>query len=187
MTVRSGLKHHTLLNTSTPSLTKSGKVEDKMNQTKATQFRELDMSGLSQDQQTILRDYMSPVEGSPYYGDVAQLMIDFMKNPEGFRPSDHAMRSAYVDFVVRRFDDGYMPDGREVRFPTQIRTEEIDKNRLKDVRVNVEYGYSSTLGRYAAIVALYADAQKDEKSEWEKVRSGGVAFSLDKWVERLSV
>ncbi|MBN1617735.1 hypothetical protein JW887_00125 [Candidatus Dojkabacteria bacterium] len=152
----------------------------------ANTFRGLDLAGLSPEQVNIVKDYMSPHEGKDYYSPHASFILDYLRHPEQYRPTEFAYRSAYCDFVVRRFDEGKLP-GRDytVLFPTEISYDEIDFDRLQNVQVSLEYGYSSTLGKNSAVKELTAQARKDTDSAWEDMRSGGVAFSLEDWVEKI--
>jgi hypothetical protein len=157
-----------------------------MKKTNKTLFSILTKANLSNEQIKIIEDSTKKQTGDSYLKKETQLMINFMKNPEKFKPTDHAMKRAYVNLVVRRYDKGYLPDGRYIIFPTQIKTETIDWDRLKNVEVKLEYGYSSTLGKKGAIICVYADTRKDTASEWERGRSGGVAFTLEDWIEKKS-
>ncbi len=142
------------------------------------------LRGLDEKQKLALVDYMYSRTGCNHYGRMAKTMIDFLKHPDDFVPNDFTMRSAYVDFVIRRFDDQKIPDGRRILFPNDITTDEIDLNRLKDVAVEVGYRYSSTLRREAAVVIISGYVRKDLSSEFERRWSGGVTFSLDDFVQR---
>jgi hypothetical protein len=140
-------------------------------------FESLDVNGLKPDQKQLLRDYMEAHEGQEYYGKRAQFMIDFLRNPGEFEPTDFAKCSAFCDFVLRRFDQKYV-------WRNQVKLEGIDWERLQNVGVDVVFRYSSTLGKESAVKVLRAEARKDQESEWEKMQSGGVAFLLEDWVQK---
>lgn len=144
---------------------------------KASTFDSLKLDGLSFEQKTLLRDYMSPHEGVRYYAQRAQLMIDFLRNPDSFKPSDQANCSSYCDFVLRHFD------GKMI-WPIQVKPSDIDWERLQNVSVHVVFEYSSTADRRCPVVVNEADARKDSTSPWEHFSSGGIAFSLDDWVQK---
>lgn len=134
-------------------------------------------------------------------------MRKFLLNPKDFVPTDVAKRTAYVDLVVRKYDkgivkrpltatvcrferepatthDGEIVNQADVLFQSEIRNDEIDWDRLRNVRVEVDYDYSSTMGRECAVVVINAEARKDNSSYWEEGRSGGIAFSLEDWVQK---
>jgi|GEM_PF-4666700 len=141
-------------------------------------------TGLKEEQKLALRDSLSPLEGARYYGKHAQTMIDFFKHPKDFVPTDHSLKMAYRDFVVRGFDGGCLPDGRSILFSDELSIDDIDRARMKDVGVKVEYRYSSTLGKKAAVVSIYANVTKNDGESWERMRSGGVAFILSDFIKR---
>ncbi len=143
----------------------------------ASTFDSLQLNGLSYEHKTLLRDYMSPHEETGYYAQWAQLMIDFLRNPNSFKPSDQANCSSYCEFVLRHFD------GKMV-WPIQVNPSDIDWERLRNVSVHVVYEHSSTAGRRCPVIVNEADARKDQSSPWEHFRDGGIAFSLDDWVQK---
>ena len=141
-------------------------------------FESLDTGGLSEEQQKLLKDYMQSAEGKEYYGERAKFMMDFLKHPENFEPTDLAKQSAFVDFVLRKYD------GKPITtWPNSIKIDDIDWSRLRNVEVSVVYRYSSTLNKKSVVHILSAEARKDKDSKWERMESGGVAFSLEDWVQ----
>jgi hypothetical protein len=62
--------------------------------------------------------------------------------------------------------------------------EDIDPDRMKNVRVEVGYGHSSSLGRDSVYNSVIAEVRRDESSPWEEVRSDGVAFSLEDLIQK---
>lgn len=138
---------------------------------KENTFAGLDVNGLSAGQKRTLRDYMKPHEGANYYREHAQYMIDFFEHPEEFEATDFAKCTAFSDFVLRAFDSKNV-------WPGQVKPEEIDWERLRNVEVDV---IPSTTG---VANVLKAEARKDANSEWQEMHSNGVAFSLEDWVQR---
>lgn len=140
-------------------------------------MRQVDLTGLSYQEQQLVRDYChAHVDHPDDFMKSAQEMIDFLKNPGDYRPTVFAAQSAYCDFVVR-------PSGK-FKWPREIDPSEIDEKRMKNLRVEVGFGYSSTLGGNAAIKYTFADVLNEEDNTWETMSSGGVAFSLSDWVEK---
>jgi len=60
----------------------------------------------------------------------------------------------------------------------------LTKAKLRNVRIEVSYSYSSTLGGNAAVKQLIADVQNPDAGEWQTRNSGGVAFSRSDWVKK---
>jgi len=103
---------------------------------------------------------------------------EFIDHPERFRATEHAVKLAYADFVIRPTGKFCWPqDVGSAEFP-------MDADALRNVESKVDYAYSSTLGGNAAIHETWAEVRQPDGS-YQKMRSGGVAFGLRDWVERI--
>ena len=135
-----------------------------------------------------LKDYLAPAKEVDrqypgHYEAEKKLAEEFLDYPGRFRPTKHAVKSAYADFVVT-------PSIGRVCWPSEVGARyPIREGAMRNVEVRPEYEYSSTAGRDCAIIAVYAEVpEKDEgtgRTKWIKRRSGGIAFNLKDWVERV--
>lgn len=142
-------------------------------------FASLNTSGLTYDQSSLLKDYMRPFEGVNDYGERAQFMIDFLKNPQDFEPTDFSKKSAFCHYVLHRTDE------HRYRRPEEVRLEEIDADRLRNVRVDCAYRYFSMMGTNCTVLILEAETRNDTTSEWKKRDdAGGIAFRLEDFAQR---
>lgn len=154
----------------------------------ARNYGQLDIQGLDQSQQALLRDYLHAHEGQEYYAKIASFMLEYLRNPDAFEPTLMAQCSAYCEFVLRRNE--YKGQSLMTISPRHVHhwvtngQMKIDWNRLKDVEVWADYHYSSTLGQRAACINIAADARNTIQDEWVRMQNGGVAFSLEDWVQK---
>ncbi len=156
---------------------------------RVTGLRGLDL--LDANQRQILRAYMSPHEAMPgrdrleTYDQHAQFMIDFLLYPEEFEPTRFAIQSAYCAFVLNGRLNG------EHIWPSEVEFSSINRNWIRNIGSEVVYRYSSTLSMFTAVHILSAEVLKDpfntylgSRKEWERREDGGVAFSLEAFVQR---
>ena len=113
-----------------------------------------------------------------YYQAEKAFAEEFIDHPEKFKATEHAVRLAYADFVVRPTGQFCWPqEVGSAKFP-------MDADALRNVESKVDYAYSSTLGSNAAIHETWAEVKQPDGS-YKEMRSGGVAFGLRDWVERI--
>jgi hypothetical protein len=138
---------------------------------------EVDMEGLTYQEKQLVKDYAKAHVGNPEtYRRRSEEMVDFIRNPQDYEATDFAWQLAWCDFVLRPAGDH--------RWPREVDVKDIDKDKLRNVRVEVSYSYSSTLGGNAAVKQLIAEVQNPDTGEWRERNSGGVAFSLSDWVKK---
>jgi len=130
-----------------------------------------------------LSDYLRPSQEVDkkypgHYQAEKEFIEEFIEHPERFKPTEHAIKMAYAEFVVRPSGHFCWPQEVGTVYP-------MDADALRNVEVKVDYGYSSTLGGSAAIEETWAEVKQSDGS-WEKRRAGGVAFSIRSFVEKKS-
>ncbi len=141
-------------------------------------YKYLVSQGLDQDQQLATLDYAAAhVKDPDYYLSSIRHLADFLKHPEAYQPSSFAWCAAYCHFVLIKFDKKHI-------WPIDVKIEDVDTTRLWNVGIEVIWGYSSTLGKQAAVKKLSAEARPDIRSNWTKMVSRGVAFMLEDWIEK---
>jgi len=138
---------------------------------------EVDMTGFSYQEKSLVKDYArAHVDNPETYRRISEEMVDFIRNPQDYEATDFAWQLAWCDFVLR-------PSG-DHRWPREVDVEDIDKSKLRNVRIEVSYSYSSTLGGNAAVKRIIADVHNPDTGDWQERNSGGVAFSLSDWVKK---
>jgi len=138
---------------------------------------EVDMTGLTYQEKQLVKDYAKAhVDNPETYRRRSEEMVDFIRNPQDYEPTDFAWQLAWCDFVLRPAGDH--------KWPREVDIEEIDKGKLRNVRIEVSYSYSSTLGGNAAVKQLIAEVQDPDTGDWRERNSGAVAFSLSNWVKK---
>jgi len=113
-----------------------------------------------------------------YYQAEKAFTEEFIDHPDRFRPTEHAIKMAYADFVVRPSGNFCWPQDVGTTYP-------MDADVMRNVEVKVNYAHSSTLGGDAAIQETFAEV-KQLNGSWEKKRVGGVAFILHDWIEKIT-
>lgn len=137
---------------------------------------EIDMTGLTYNQKQIVRDYLFAYRNNPdLFLEAGREMIDFLLHPEDYEPTQFAQQKAWAQFVVNA-QGGYI-------YPREVNIQDIKPDKMRDVRVSVEWSYSSTLGGNAAVIYTGAEVKDDESGEWRQRQSGGVAFCLSDFVQ----
>lgn len=136
----------------------------------------LNTEGLDHTQKLLLKDYLNWYKNETDFSERAQLMIDFLKNPHEFFLTTLARCAAYRIFVLARFDNRNDIDAMDIKF------EDIDSNRLRNVKVEV--AYVTKIGTGGAVLVLKAEARADSESQWKEYQYRGTHFDLNDWVEK---
>jgi hypothetical protein len=115
----------------------------------------------------------------PGYSERARAFAEeFIDYPGRFRPTAHAVRTPYYEFVIK-------PAGAFCNV-SQVGSPEfpMQDGAIRNVRVGLAHRYSSTIGDYAPIVLVLAEVRQQNGS-YRQMSDGGVCFNLSDWVERI--
>lgn|GEM_PF-6968749 len=133
------------------------------------------------DRALFLEDYLAAATTTDkkdpgYLAQERAFVEEFLDHPERFRLTEHALKTAYSEFVAQ-------PRGHFV-WPQEVGTDKcpIDASLIRNVGTRLEYAYSSTAGCRCAVHVTTAEVLNG--GEWEPVDSGGIAFCLRDWIEK---
>lgn len=138
--------------------------------------KQIDMTGLTYNQKQIMSDYLFAYRNDPeLFLEAGREMVDFLLHPEDYEPTQFAQQKAWATFIVNA-NGGYI-------YPREVDVKAINPDKMRNVKITVEWSYSSTLGRNAAVIYTGAEVKDDESGEWRQRQSGGVLFSLSDFVQ----
>ncbi|MCP3940216.1 MAG: hypothetical protein GY710_01870 [Desulfobacteraceae bacterium] len=127
--------------------------------------------------QVLINDYMGSANENKQK---ESFFKDFLEFPERYEPTYQAKKNIVADYILPLY--GHNQYGMTYERMHEWVGRSFRYGDVKDLKQSVEYAYSSTAGRECAVLFITASV-RDARGNYKKVRSGGIAFSIESSVQ----